>query len=433
MTAVDPPATATTDVVGIGFGPSNLALAVALEEGDPTAGIRAPTPTMAFYEQQQNFGWYTGMLIEGATMQVSFLKDLATMRNPSSRFTFMAYLHARGRLPSFINSKMLYPFRIEFHDYLEWVAKHFAPFVSYGSRAVSIRPVPRPDGLVDLLDVVTESADGTRATQRTRNVVIGAGLVPYLPPKVSPSERIRHSSELLTRDLDHSPKASYLVIGAGQSAAECADYLHRTDPDAEVHAVFSRYGYSVSDDSPFTNGIFDPVAVEDFYRAPEETKEMLLSYHSNTNYSVVDLDLSQELFRRAYLEEVSGRQRLRFYRTSRVRSCQETPNGVEVEVESLVTGAVERLSVSAVVYATGYRPADPLALLNDLADECKQDEAGDLCLERDYRVRTSEVLRCGIYLHGASTAGSHGLAAGLLSNTAVRAGEMARSISGRSA
>lgn len=425
MTAVELTRAGTADLVGIGFGPANLALAIAVEEaGAPLA--------MAFHERQAGFGWHTGMLIEGATMQVSFLKDLATMRNPNSRYTFLTYLHASGRLPTFINSKMLFPYRVEFHDYLSWAAAQFSAHVSYGSTAVAVRPVQGDDGHVDVLEVVTEDADGTRHVRRTRNVVLGMGLVPNLPPGVNPSARIRHSSELLTRDLGTPRHGRYLVVGAGQSAAECADYLHRNE-DAAVHTVFARYGYSVSDDSPFANEIFDPAAVDEFHHAPAQTKEALLAYHGNTNYSVVDLDLSQELFRRAYLEQVQGRRRLHVHRTSRVRSCVETADGVAVEVESLTTGEVTRLTVDAVVYATGYRPSDPLPLLGDLADECKKDETGGLYVDRDYRVRTSDMLRCGIYLHGAGTENSHGLSAGLLSTTAVRAGEIARSISGRPA
>jgi L-ornithine N5-monooxygenase len=421
VTAAAPANVDTVEVAGVGFGPANLALAIALQESD------APV-TMAFHERQASFGWHTGMLIEGATMQVSFLKDLATMRNPASRYTFLAYLHAHGRMPAFINSKMLYPYRIEFHDYLGWSAAQFDTHVSYDSTAVGIRPVQDADGNVDLLEIVTQATDGSRHVQRARNIVLGTGMTPSLPPGVTPSARIRHSSQLLTSDFGTPRHGRFLVVGAGQSAAECADYLHRTYSDAAVHSVHSRYGYSVADDSPFANGIFDPVAVDDFHRAPDQTKEALLAYHRNTNYAVVDLDLSQELYRRVYLEEVQGRPRLHVHRTSRVRSCTQTADGVQVEVESLITGEVTRLVVDGVVYATGYRPDDPLPLLGDLADECKKDERGGLYMDRDYRVRTSSALRCGIYLHGAGAESSHGLSAGLLSNTAVRAGEIAHSI-----
>src|SRR5689334_7988199 len=91
-------------VVGIGFGPSNLALAVAVSEhnagGGPQVGAR-------FFERQVEFGWHRGMLLDDATMQVSFLKDLVTLRNPTSEFSFLRYLHTRGRLIDFINHKNL--------------------------------------------------------------------------------------------------------------------------------------------------------------------------------------------------------------------------------------------------------------------------------------------------------------------------------------
>src|SRR3954454_8616475 len=125
------------DLVGIGFGPSNLALAIALREHNAQADEAIDA---VFFERQSAFGWHRGMLLEGATMQVAFLKDLVTLRNPSSRFSFVSYLHARGRLIDFINHKCLYPSRIEFHDYLDWCAAEMAPMVEYGHEVVSARP-----------------------------------------------------------------------------------------------------------------------------------------------------------------------------------------------------------------------------------------------------------------------------------------------------
>src|SRR5689334_3179102 len=106
------------DVIGIGFGPSNLALAIAVTEHNESASGAVPVRAR-FVERQPAFGWHRGMLLDDATMQVSFLKDLVTLRNPASRFTFLAYLHERGRLVDFINHKSLFPLRLEFHDYLE--------------------------------------------------------------------------------------------------------------------------------------------------------------------------------------------------------------------------------------------------------------------------------------------------------------------------
>ncbi|HEX6381786.1 MAG TPA: SidA/IucD/PvdA family monooxygenase, partial [Acidimicrobiia bacterium] len=81
------------DVVGVGFGPANLGLAVAIEEHNAGAGRSGARPvTSMFFERQAAFGWHTGMLLENATVQVSFLKDLVTMRNPASDFSFVSYL-----------------------------------------------------------------------------------------------------------------------------------------------------------------------------------------------------------------------------------------------------------------------------------------------------------------------------------------------------
>ena len=103
------------DVVGIGFGPSNISLAIALAEHNRS--VAAPQRlTYAFVERQPAFGWHRGMLIDGATMQVSFLKDLVTLRNPTSEFSFISYLHNRNRLVDFINHQCLFPSRLEFHD-----------------------------------------------------------------------------------------------------------------------------------------------------------------------------------------------------------------------------------------------------------------------------------------------------------------------------
>src|SRR5687767_13997808 len=104
------------DLVGIGFGPSNLALAIALREHNARTGNEIDA---VFLEKQAAFGWHRGMLLEGTTMQVSFLKDLVTMRNPASDFSFLSYLQDKGRMLDFINHKTMFPSRLEFHDYLE--------------------------------------------------------------------------------------------------------------------------------------------------------------------------------------------------------------------------------------------------------------------------------------------------------------------------
>jgi L-ornithine N5-oxygenase len=409
------------DVVGIGFGPSNLALAVALQESSAGRGL-----SFRFVERQQCFGWHRGMLLEDATMQISYLKDLATLRNPASPFTFLSYLHARDRLVDFINYGSAFPTRLEFHDYLEWAAAAFAEQVEYGAEVTEVRGGSRGD----LVEVHTRRADGSRTALRARNVVMATGLAPELPKGVHPGPRVWHSRDLLLRvpALEGASPRRLVVVGAGQSAAEALDYLHRSFPDAEICAVFARYGYSPADDSAFANRIFDPEAVDRFYAAPGDVKEMLLGYHANTNYSVVDPDLIDSLYRRHYHERVAGRERLRFLNVSRVADVIDLGDQVELVVESLIDGRSEVLAADAVVYATGYRSSDPLRLLDEqLTDACLVDEVGRLRIHRDYRVATRPSLTAGIYVQGA-TEHTHGITSTLLSTVAARAGEIVDSL-----
>ncbi|PWK82218.1 L-ornithine N5-oxygenase [Lentzea atacamensis] len=399
------------DIVGIGFGPSNLALAIALTEHNEQAG----TPvTAVFLERQEVFGWHRGMLLDDATMQVSFLKDLVTMRNPTSRFSFLCYLRDRGRLVDFVNHKTLFPLRVEFHDYFEWAAAQVDDLVTYGAEAVGVEAIQD-----ELFEVTTATGDVYHA----RNLVLATGLRPSLPDGVELSDHVWHNSQFLHRIGELKDPKRCVVVGAGQSAAEAVAHLHREFPNAEVCSVFSRYGYSPADDSSFANRIFDPEAVDHYYDAPDAVKQRLMDYHRNTNYSVVDVDLIARLYRTAYQEKVLGTERLKMMNLTRLVAVEESGSGARAVVQSLVTGEQELIETDLVLLATGYDEATPV--LGSLDETCARDEQGRLVVGRDYRVQSS--LRGGIYLQGG-TEHSHGITSSLLSNVAVRSGEILASV-----
>ncbi|MEW1693120.1 lysine N(6)-hydroxylase/L-ornithine N(5)-oxygenase family protein [Streptomyces sp. NPDC091265] len=427
MSQVDPgDAPLIHDLIGIGFGPSNVAMAIALSEHNARVG-REEAVTAHFFERQPAFGWHRGMLIDDATMQVSFLKDLVTLRDPSSEYTFLRYLQSRGRLIDFVNHKNLFPLRVEFHDYFEWAAAKVDDMVSYGHEVIAVEPVVR-DGVVEYVDVTARTGTET-VVHRARNLVVGTGLRPLMPEGVERTDRVWHNSDLLAKvdALEGTDPTRFVVVGAGQSAAENVAYLHRRFPQAEVCAVFSRYGYSPADDSSFANRIFDPQAVDEYFTAPDDIKRKLMGYHGNTNYSVVDIDLIDDLYRQAYQEKVLGTERLHFINISRLTGVEEADDKVRATVTSLVTGEESTLEADVVVLATGYSPVEPLGLLGDVAQHCHRDEQGRVRVERDYRIETDDELRCGIYLQGG-TEHTHGITSSLLSNTAIRVGEILDSI-----
>ena len=126
------------------------------------------------------------MLLPSTTMQISFLKDLATYRNPLSRYSFVSYLHASGRLVQFVNNQDFFPTRQEFHQYLEWAAAGLRDRVTYGAEVTSIRPATEAGSATPgLLEIEVRAGDGTVGVVTARNVAISTGLVPRLPDGVT--------------------------------------------------------------------------------------------------------------------------------------------------------------------------------------------------------------------------------------------------------
>ncbi len=407
------------DILGIGFGPANLSLAIAIEEHN-TQLPAARRVRARFVERQPRFGWHDGMLLPGATMQVSFLKDLVSLRSPTSSYSFLNYLHENDRLIDFINLKTFFPTRREFHDYLGWAAARVDVPVSYGTTATRI---DHADGA---LTVSAQASDGTVEEITAGSVVLGTGLQPVLPAGVTAGDRIFHNHRLLThlQQLPSRRHGRFLVVGAGQSAAEVTAYLHSTYPDAEVHASIRRFGYSPSDDTPYANRIFDPGSVDEYYTAPPELKKRLLELHWTTNYSAVDAELIEDLYRREYDEKLQGARRLFVHRVTEVSDLTENATGVVATLRDLGDRGSIPLEVDAVVFATGFRSASLRTLLGDSIDQAAAFDEDAPVVARDYSLCLPG-LEGRVFLNGG-VQHSHGISSSLLSNLAVRAGEILR-------
>ena len=407
------------DVIGIGFGPANLAFAIAVDEANES-GDQRPIEAV-FVEAKPAFGWHPGMMLPGATMQIAFPKDLVTMRNPRSEYSFFNYLHTKGRMVDFINHQTFFPSRQEFGDYLAWAASMLDADVRYRTRAEAVR-------FEDDVVVVTCSGPHGVVELRGRNLIFAPGLTAKLPDYVTASDRVFHNHRILEQlpRVPSAPNGAYAVLGAGQSAAEVAEYLHNEYPAAEIHVIHTKFGMTPSDDSPFANRVFDPETVDVWHAAAPETRARLLSYHRGTNYSAVDTPLLDELYRREYQEKVAGARRLFMHGATEVTGVSEATDGVTVGVRNLMTGDAGDLRVDALVCATGFRAGDIRDLLGDAAGQCLFDDAGPV-VSRDYRLGTAEDVHAGVYLNGGVEA-THGLSSTLLSNIAVRSGEIVASV-----
>ncbi len=420
-------------LIGVGFGPSNLALAAALhEQGPASLGTKGPT---LFLEQKEEFAWHPGMMLPGARVQLSFLKDLVTLRNPCSRFSFLCYLQHKKRLDRFINRRTFFPTRQEFNDYYRWVAGELRDYVRYGARVRAIRPGRAgASGTVPLLEVELEDrATGEWARLLTRNVVLALGGQPVLPPGVqlSPDGRVFHAQDFLeavpARFPDRQAPHRFVVVGSGQTAAEVFQYLLHQYPQATVTLAFRRLALKPADDSHFVNEIFFPEMVDRFYGLSPARRRMLLAMHLDTNYSAVDTDLIAELYEELYEQEVAGRQRGRILNLCELLSLEEGPEGVTTRLRGGFEEQEQRLQSDAVILATGFERCQRPALLEELRPYLLLDETGAYRVLRNFRVDARPELVPGVFLQGSNER-THGLSDTLLSTLAVRSAEILQAV-----
>jgi L-ornithine N5-oxygenase len=99
-----------------------------------------------------------------------------------------------------------------------------------------------------------------------------------------------------------------------------------------------------------------------------------------------------------------------------------------VHLNDLFSGGVLRVAADYVICATGFRPRSPLELMAPaLADRICIDDNGLPRLDRDYRIKVTDDRLPPCFSIGTAEA-SHGLSATLISNMAVRAGELAHAL-----
>jgi L-ornithine N5-oxygenase len=420
------------DVVGIGFGPANLALAIAMEEAAPEAGLRR-----LFLEAKPSYVWHPGMLLEGSMLQVTVLKDLVTVENPRSGFTFLSYLKEKGRLYDFLNLRTLFPTRVEFNDYLGWAAEKLDRWVCYGRQVVEILPAAA-DGSVtaenpELLRVMArDAASGRSLEYLTRHLVLAAGAEPVAPAGIDfrRSPRVFHSHHFLDRIRafpDREAPYRFVVVGSGQSAGELFEYLMDHYPNADVTAAVRRFAYKPVDESDFTNRIFFPEWVDYYHDLPGERRRAFFADLKDVNYAAIDHPLIRRIYEKLYRQKVRGHERCRLRPFLELERVTETGSGLAVECRDVMQGGRVALAADALVLCTGYEWRKEHPLLDALAPWFERDDLGGYAVKRDYAIAARGGFRPNVYLQGYCE-DTHGISETVLSLLPVRAKEILTSI-----
>lgn len=326
------------DAIGVGIGPFNLSAAAL------AAGI--PDLKTLFVERSKAFEWHPGMLISGATIQTSHLKDLVTLADPTSPYSFLSYLHAKKRMYRFITADFEFVERAEFNDYFRWVADQL-PNVQFDYAVESIDY----DGSMFIIN------DDERYTART--LILGTGLTPNVPdcavPLLGPC--VFHSSALLQRNTQWSEKR-VAIIGGGQSGAEVFHFALENDGllPAELYWISSRSNFLPLDDSPFTNELFTPGYSSYFFDLPTDKRLASLNGQKLASDGI-SMRMLREIYRKLYALEFIRRSKSMIRLRPHVKLIgmeRGSHDDFILEIGHGLTGDRKAVAVDVVVLCTGY-------------------------------------------------------------------------------
>ena len=401
------------DLAGAGIGPFNLSLAAQLDS--------IPQLSVRFFERRPAFAWHPGMMLPGAEMQTSILKDLVTATNPTSPWSFLSYLVEHKRFYQFLNAEYEAVPRKEFADYLAWVARGLTS-LRFGA---SMREVHANDGF---FSIATD--DGPISA---RNLSVGVGKIAARPSWAEqlPKSMTFHSSEAAIRLGDvKAPRVA--VIGGGQSGAEIVDALLDLNAVSSVHWISRRPNFEPLDATPFTNELFTPGYMERFHGLPEElrlthTRRQVLASDG------VSASTLKKLYRRLYerkLEAANGSDHgisLRPFRD--VISAEQDGPEIALTMRNGFDNSIETLAVDMVVLATGYRFVLP-EFLHSLENRIELNSIGEPVLEGDFSLAWDGPGENRIFVLNAGRH-SHGIAEPQLSLAAWRSAVIANALLGR--
>ncbi len=367
------------DVIGVGIGPFNLGLAALLEKTECRS---------LFFDRNKQFNWHPGMLLEGTTLQVPFMADTVTMVDPTSRFSFLNYLHEHNRLYRFYFFEKFHIPRTEYNHYCQWVAQQL-PQLQFGCEVENIEQTEEGHYRVTVFSHKEEK----RNTYYTKHIVMGIGTRPHVPEKFQSAlgDRVFHSAQYMSKRESILPTSSITVIGSGQSAAEIFHDLLGKQPDHEYTLRwFTRSkGFYPMEYSKLGLEHFSPDYTQYFYRLPKEKKNDVLRnqalLYKGISFQTI-ADIYDLLYERTVGNSVPN---VHLQALTELVSIEEWNNQYTLSLYQREQEKNKQLESDVVILATGYQPYIP-DCLKGIQHLLEWDEAGQLVIQEDYKVQLNK-------------------------------------------
>jgi len=379
------------DMIGIGIGPFNLSLAALL---DPVNDKK-----IKFLDNKKCFSWHPELMLDDAPMQTSYLKDLVTPVDPTNPYSYLNYLVSHGQFYHFINTGRDVITRYEFNDYLKWCSDQLEDILEYNSQVIDVK---FEDGLFKVFKEDNEYL--------TKNLCVASGPTPHMPDFAQKYQgtNIFHAKSKQMKNLNLRDKR-VLVVGGGQTGLEVFRNIlnEKWGKSKNVTLITGRDNLLPLDEGPFTNEIFTPQFVSEFYELNQSckdnfTKNLLLASDGNTPSYLSDF------YNELYLDKFY-KKKFSPYKISPKRwleNITKTETGYNAIVRNKLNEKLLSLNVDIIIMATGFTSALP-SYLKSLEEHILLDRHGRLDISLDYKLKTN--LENHIYMMNYSRHG-HGVA-----------------------
>jgi lysine N6-hydroxylase len=382
------------DLVGIGLGPFNLGLAALLDGMDSEARPETADTDIdaVFLEQQPEFSWHEGMLIEGTTLEVPFLADLVTLADPTNPYSYLNYLRETGRIYEFYFYETFQIPRREYNDYLQWVAERLG-FCQFDRRVTAVRWNDE-----DELFIVTavHPERGEEFEYRANDVALGIGSRPHVPESLRghPDRDVFHTSSYRFRRERCLDSDSITVVGSGQSAAEVFLDLLKHQPEGEYRLdwLTRSEGFFPMEYSKLGLQHFTPEYTRYVYDLPQEVKDDLIP-EQGLLYKGIDVDTSAAIYDLLYQRSIGDREPdVGLFAMTEIKDIEsrEGDDSYRLACEHWQTEQSFSHESECVVLGTGYERSVP-DFLSPLEDYIAWDRNGRFQVSEDYRLELDGV------------------------------------------
>lgn len=409
------------DVLGVGLGPFNLGLAALIDDADVDTDA-------IFLEQKQSFDWHPGMLIEGATLEVPFLADLALMADPTSEYTYLNYLREMGRLYEFYAFREFEIPRREYNEYCKWVADSLSS-CRFSRRVTAVETTETGYRVT-----ATNPESGETETHVAENLVVGVGTRPSVPEQFRgyPDSDVFHTSEYLDNRRHCLNAERVTVVGSGQSAAEVVKDLLEQQPDAGygLDWITRSEGFFQLEESKLAHAFYTPDYTDYFYDLSPKAREETLVAQEHL-YKGIDRRTSDAIYDILYRRSIMDEPQTRLISATEVADISPDRGGdldYSLRCREWKQSETFERQTDVVVLGTGYhRPTPPF--LSDIEPRLECNSSGEYDVRRDYRIPVAGTSG-SLFVQNASLH-HHGMNAAHLGLSANRNSRIINSIVGR--